>query len=266
MTAITPNKSFGVGFRHGQIMVRDADGYPLAASATIPYYGLFIETGKQLTVNDPDFRKITHVGADTVVQYDTLPPNEAASAELQVSGSDFDLDAALTGLVVHAMGESKRILINTDRKGYEKDVMFLAYQQSTVGGRRWRYFVMPSGVIAPRAIGFDDNPEVRTYPVTPHYVTYNEFGVPFTVLATGAQRAQFASGVSAGQPTWCAFLGNGTLTDFSFDTAMPAINNTCITVTIDGAVVSTGITYTTLKVTFTTAPATGKKVCIWYER
>jgi hypothetical protein len=265
MAQITPNKSFGIGFRHGQIMVRDTDGYPLATSATIPYYGLMLDTGKQLTITDPDFRKITHPGADTVQQYDTLPPIEAASAELQVAGADFDLDAALTGNTVFSMGESKRILVNSNLKGYEKDVMLLAYQQSTVGGRRWRYFVMPSGVIAPRAIGFDDNPEVHTYPVTPHYVTYNEFGVAFTALANGGAKAQLITGVSAGRPIWCAFLGNGTATDFTFDTAYPAISNTCITVTVDGAVVSTGITYTTAKVTFTTAPTTGKKVCIWYE-
>lgn len=266
MTPITPNRSFGVGFRHGQIMLRDADGLPHVTSSTTPYYGLIIDSGKQLTINDPDVRRITHGGADTVVEYDVLPPNEAASAELQVAGSDFDLDAALTGNLVVTEGDSVRMLVNTDLKGYEKDCMFLAFQQSTKGGRRWRYFVMPTGVIIPRAIGFDDNPEVRTYPVTPHYATQDEFGVAFTKLTTGGQRAQFITGISSGLPTWVAFLGDGTTTQFSFATDKPAINTTSIVVKVDGAKVTIGITPAVDGITFTTAPAAGKKVCVFYER
>lgn len=200
MSAITPNQARGVGFRMGQIMLLDpTTGYPVAPS-TAAYLGVQLSAGKVLELNSPDVRRITHTGGDGVVGLDFLPPQEGLSGTLQVSGTDFDLDALLTGNLVHTVGESKRLLAETSLRGYEKDVLALFYQAALTGGRRsWRYFIMPAATIVPFQAGMDDNPEARRYAVIPHYTTADEFQVPYTALTQGATRAQLITGVARGK-------------------------------------------------------------------
>jgi len=248
-----------VGLREVTIFALNASERPLAASTTVPYEGLTVLGAKLININDPEPRRITHFGDDHVMQLDVLPPQEAMTGELQTATVDDTLDALLASVISFtAAGEIKGLLLNTDDKGNEPQVGLLGFRQSldTAGARVWRAILFPLAVLVPRESNMDDNPEARSYPITPMIVTKHLWGPTFAVGTEGATKAQAVRLVSEGKPKIVAFLTDNATTTFTLPAAKPATAVGKIAVYLNGAV-STPSTVTTTAVAYATAPTTG---------
>ena len=262
MSAINPTGR-GVGFRHGQIIGIDTDGYPAATLAATPYLGYDIQGARQLTLTVPDFRKITHIGDDRVLQLDALPPNEGITGVLQVSGSDDNIDVLTTGQKSFSLGDSPVFLVGTDKQGYEQQVIFLAYRQSLdfTGPRRWEYYLCPKTLFVTKLPNFDDNPEIHEYSVIPQIVSAYPWGTAFSLTDEGATQAQVIRGLATGKPRLATWKADGATTVFTLPTA--AVDAGKVLAFVDG--VAATATLTTTTITFGVAPANGKKIICFYE-
>lgn len=273
MSAPTGIRS-GVGFRNAVIFPLTTTGLPEpgAASATA-YEGILVSGAKVLTINEPEPRRITHIGDDTVLTLDFLPPTEAATAELHTGKTNDPLDAAVSGVKAFTVGEMSMLGVATDQRGYEPQVGLIGYRQAqdtdpasaTYGLRAWDFRIMPKAWLYTRDNGYNDQPEDRVYSVTPAYCSAHLWGTAFSAGTEGMLRSQMLRGVSFGKPKMVAWKTDGTITAFNLPTAHPATATTKMTVWLDGALVSAGITKTVSAVTYAVAPATGKVLVCFYE-
>jgi hypothetical protein len=264
----------GAGLRFLQVMALDANGYP-AASGTTAYTGIIIQGAKNLTINDPEPRQVVHFGDDQVEQLQTLPPTEPITGELQVSKVNDVVDAVLTQAKQVTVGETQLMAIGHNKKGYENRVALLAYQASNeadeasenFGAPQWDFRLLPSCYVIPREGTLDENPTTRPYTVRPQFVSKHLWGVAFTTGTEGVTKAQGFRGVANGQPTVAAFKGNNTATQFALPADMPATSTTVMQVWKEGVLQTSGVaTLTTSQITFTTAPTTGARIVVFYER
>ncbi len=250
-------KRSGVGFRNAVIFALNADGLP-AASSTAAYEGIRAEGAKTLTINDPEYRRISHTGDDRLLQFDVLPALEGMTAELRVGRINDDLDAAVSGLSAFVVGEANLMLGGvTDQSGFEPTVGLLAYRQALDegGNRVWDARIFPRVTIAKREGGFDDNPEERAYTVTPALVTEHLWGTAFAEGVEGAAQGQVIRGVFQYKPKVVAWLGDNAEDTFLFPAAAPAAATAKVTVWIDGVLTTANLTVLTTSITFTTTPA-----------
>jgi hypothetical protein len=249
------------------VFALDSNGYPNAISATTPYQGVSVVGARLVNINDPEPRRITHFGDDHILQLDVLPPQEAMTGELQTATVNDDLDALLANVNSFAVDtEIKGLLLNTEKKGSEPQVGVLGYRQSldTNGNRVWRSIVFPKAVLVPRESNMDDNPEARSYPITPMIVTKHLWGTAFASGTEGATQAQAVRLVTAGKPKIIAWLGDGSTTTFTLPTAYPASSTSKMHVYDNGTLTPPTTTATTSLV-YTTAPANGHNITLVYE-
>lgn len=273
MTAPSTTRS-GVGFRYCNIFGLDANGYPAAGAVpATAYEGLLLSGAKTLTITDPEPRRIVHVGDDAPFALDVLPPNEAMSGELTISKRNDAVEAAITGKLSFAVGEYKFMAFGDDKRGFEAQVGLMAYRQSldtdpvssNFGKRIWELKIFPKVILVPRESGFDENPEARLYTVVPQFVTKHLWGTAVAAGTEGVTRAQGFGGVSEYHPKLVAWLADGTEDEFLFPTTAPAQATGKIVAWNNGVIVSTGMTPSVTKLTFTVAPIVAHVIVALYE-
>lgn len=269
-----PNKiSSGVGFRHAQVLLLDANGI-IYTTGTQAYEGLRISGAKALVINDPEPQQIQHMGDDTIFAVDSLPPTESITGELRAGKQSETLDAMLSDVNAVQVGESVLYPIGTDRRGDENQVALLAYRQAvdtdpsstTYGKRVWQLRLFPRCYVIPRESGFEDTPEDRSYSIRPQFINQYPWGIQLATATENTLRAQGFRGVAEYKPKIVAFVADGTETSFTLP--VPAANvskiKTWIVTTQGTGAVNTADTIGTAAITFTTAPTTGSLV-VWYE-
>lgn len=269
-----PNKiSSGVGFRHAQVLLLDANGI-VYTTGTQAYEGLRISGAKALVINDPEPQQIQHMGDDTIFAVDSLPPTESITGELRAGKQSETLDAMLSDVNAVQIGESVLYPIGTDRRGDENQVALLAYRQAvdtdpsstTYGKRVWQLRLFPRCYVIPRESGFEDTPEDRSYSIRPQFINQYPWGIQLATATENTLRAQGFRGVAEYKPKIVAFVADGTETSFALP--VPAANvskiKTWIVTTQGTGAVNTADTIGTTAITFTTAPTTGSLV-VWYE-
>ena len=263
-----------VGFRHCRIYKLDADGYLFADSATTPYEGSELSGPKTLEVTKAESRQISHTGADRVLATDVLPPMESVTAVITASGSDFAIEALLSGVNVVEHGEIKLLGQATDKQGSEPQFAILGFRQSldnATGVRRWDMIWLPMCRIIPSGHSMNDNPDEKTYNVYPTVVKKYPYGSAFAVATEGFTEAQYIDALAEYKPHALTFLGNNTATVFTLPTDKQAASTDKMAVY--HLVASTGVitdvtstvTLATDDVTFDTAPATGDSIFVVYE-
>jgi len=261
----------GVGLRKATIFALDASGYPAATNATA-YEGADISGAKVLEINDPEPRRITHVGDDRVLALDVLPPNEAISGTLTAGKINDVVAAILSPAKSFAVGEAKLYPVGHDERGDENQVALLIYRQaqdtdpdsSTYGARRWEFKLYPRVTIVEMEAGFSDNPEEHTYQLYPQLVTKHVWGTPLAAGTEGVTQAQVFRGISQYKPKLVAFKCNAAATEFLFPTDAPAVSTDKITYWVNG-VISTAATKATSGLSFATAPTTDAMLVVLYE-
>lgn len=265
--------SSGVGFRDLRIFALNADGYIDATSPSVAYEGLYLSGVRDLNINDPEPRLVTHLGDDGPFALDSLPPTEPVTGRL-VSGKQNDtIDALLTNTKSFAVGEMNLLGVGTNQRGFEPQVGLFAYRQAedtdpestSFGVRRWQFKIFPRVQAITLESGFQDTPEERAYIVRPSYVTRHIWGTAMTLATEGFLRSQLMRGVSQYKPKLIGFRADGTATVFSFSAASQAASTAKVVVWVDGVLQTSGITVTTASVTFAIAPTTLKNISIVYE-
>lgn len=266
-------KRSGVGFRNCTLYALDANGYPAAVDTT-PYEGIHAVGAKVLTINDPAYRVIDHIGDDSLIQIDQLPATSGATAELHLGRVDDALEAAISGLLPFTVGEMNLMLAGvTDQSGFELTVGLMGYQQALdeSGNRRWHAVWFPRCTIAKHESGLSDTPEDRMYNIVPSLATQHLWGAPFALGTEGTLRGQIVRGVSQYQPklvAWKDVLGGtaGGVT-FLFPTNAQAVSVNKIAVYVNGVLKTTNITKATTGITFTASyePPAGAVIVAVYE-
>lgn len=269
-----PNKiSSGVGFRHAQVLLLDANGI-IYTTGTQAYEGLRISGAKALVINDPEPQQIQHMGDDTIFAVDSLPPTESITGELRAGKQSETLDAMLSDVNAVQIGESVLYPIGTDRRGDENQVALLAYRQAvdtdpsstTYGKRVWQLRLFPRCYVIPRESGFEDTPEDRSYSIRPQFINQYPWGIQLATATENTLRAQGFRGVAEYKPKIVAFVADGTETSFTLPVSAANVSKikTWIVTTQGTGAVNTADTIGTTAITFTTAPTTGSLV-VWYE-
>jgi len=269
MTAPT-GVSSGVGFRNAVLFELDSSGYPKATSTTA-YEGKRISGEKTCTINDPDPRRISHIGDDSLVSIDMLPPTEAISGEMHTSKANGIIDAVISGQKLFTVGEASLFGVGTDKRGFEPQVAVLAYRQAqdtdpdspTFGLRAWDFRIMPKVVLYARENGFADSPEDRIYSLVPMFCTAHLWGTVFSEATEGFARCQMLRGLSWYKPKIVAWKGDNATVEFLFPTAAPAVSVSKVAVWKNGVAVTPTVAVN--KLTFSTAPATGDMIVAYYE-
>lgn len=263
----------GVGFRNVVLFGLNVTGTP-AATATTPYEGVKMSGAKTLTINDPEPRRMNHVGDDTLITIDVLPPIEALAGELHTGKIDDDVEALVTGQKKFSVGEAALFGVATEKRGYENQVGLLAYRQAqdtdpdspTFGMRLWDFRIMPKVILYTRDTGFTDQVEDHTYTVVPAKSGAHLWGTPFALATEGFKQAQMVRGVSRGKPKLVAFLADGVASAFNFPVDFPARNTASIVVWKNGTLVSTAMTATVTGITFTAPlPVANDVIVVFYE-
>lgn len=262
-------KRSGVGFRYAALFALNSSGY-LNATSTTAYEGVQAEGAKVLTINDPEYRRISHAGDDRLLQFDALPALEGMTAELRLGRVSDDLDALVSGLTAFTVGEMNMLLGGvTDLSGFEPTLALLAFRQALdeAGNRVWESRLMPRITVAKRETGFDDNPEERAYTVTPGLATKHVWGTALATGTEGATQAQVVRAVSQYKPKLVAWRGDGVTSVFNFPAAYQAQAVGKITVWVNGVLRTTNITKATTGLTFTASyePASLANITCLYE-
>lgn len=260
-------KRSGVGFRNCTLFALNASNLP-AATTIAAYEGITAVGAKTLTINDPAYRVITHIGDDRALQIDQLPATEGASAELHLGRVDDDFEAAISGLKSFVVGEMNMLGAGvTDRSGFEPTVGLLAYQQALddSGNRVWNSVMFPRCTMAKHQTGFSDAVEDRMYSVVPALAQSHIWGTAFATATEGATQIQIVRAVSQYKPVIVAYLGDGATVAFPLPAAKQAAATGKIAVWKNGVLVTAGLTKTTATLTFAVAPLVTDLLVVLYE-
>jgi len=262
---------YGSGFRQGRVYEIDqVTGRLKGNSSTVPYMGYNFTGNKAWGLTIPKQRRINHIDADRVGAADFLPPTEAASGNIAVGADNQVIDAILTGNSRVQIGEASMIADLSSNQGFEPLIALLLWQQSLDSVSRlraWRSFLIPRAKAIPMPSGFGDREIDGAYDVLMTPSSVNIFGASLSTSIDGATDAQLFRAMTAGRPAIAAWIGDGVVVDFVFPTTgySPARSIASVAVYKNGVLVTSGITVTTLKVTFAVAPAVDDDICIFWE-
>jgi len=264
----------GVGLRHVQVLALASDGYP-DATDTSAYDGIQISGAQSFEIDDPEPRQIVHLGDDSIIQMDYLPPEDPITGNLTVGKTNDDVDAVLTDTKQVTEGNIKLFGFGTDNRGDENQVIVLAFQQSlntdpdssSFGERRWEAKLFPRAYVVPAESGFTSDPEERSYSLWPQFVNSHAWGVDFAEGTEGFNRAQGVRMVSEYKPKLSSWQGDNAETEFDFPADYPAVSASSITVWVDGTEQTADMTAATDQLTFasTAIPTTDANIVALYE-
>ena len=265
--AQTSGKMLSEGARLAKVYMLNSSGTP-NASATTYYNGLKVETIKGFALNSKEPRVFTHVGQDRPLGIDYLPATEAMDGEISVGGDEFAVATAVMGTGVVEVGEAVGMHVQTSQSGYEPTVGLLVYQKAIdldSGLDRWRVFISAAAKMYFMPNGMNDNTTEHRYKVAPRISKYNLWGTALTLADDFCETSQGIFLMTEGKPELLAFKADGTEDEFLFPTDEPAISTSKISVWKNGVLLSAGITLSTTKVTFTSAPTAGDRIVVFYE-
>ena len=267
MTART-GKFLPIGMRFAAVFELDpVTGRPKATSATA-YSGLRWDGPLAFDLTVPQARIIPHPGADRNLRTAILPTKEVSSAVLRVSDHRFDIQSVLSGIPVGSVGEAKEFPWIHSRQGYEPTVGLLLYQQSQdldTGLLTWHSYIIPKCRCVAMPGSMNDNPGEITYQIAPTPSTQRLWGKTLTAVDDGYVDSAVFDYDSEGKPAVVGFKGDGVAVDFLFPTGEPALSIAKIEVYKNGVKVTTGMTPTVTKITFTVAPLATDVITVWYE-
>jgi hypothetical protein len=255
------------GLRYAVVFELNTNGTPKGAD-DVAYDGLQIQGSTAFELTIPDSRQLTGLGEDGITQVVFLPPNEGASARLNVEAADPNVSKLLDNTLIETLGEASLMGLATDRQGFEPQVALMVYQAARgllTGKTYWHSFIMPSAQVVRKSGGMNADKAVTTYQIAPNRVNKHLWGTPFSLATQGYLSTQIVEAWSNYPLRISAFLGDNTDTVFAFPTNAQAIQTTGIKVWVDDVLVTTGLTLATTGVTFGTAPAAGARIVILRE-
>jgi hypothetical protein len=235
-------------------------GYVKPGTMAAPYAGLHVQGARVVNINDPEPRKVTHVGEDRALGLTVLPATEFVSGELRTSKRNRTLDAILTGTAEITLGEMKLFGVGTDKRGYEPQVVLWAYSttqdsdeaSAASGTQLWDGLLMPKAMLVVREPNKDDNALEMAYSLNPYPVTRYPWGKAFAIATEKYLQAAALTSISAGKPRILSAVGDGTTAILAFPTGVVANSTAKISVFINGVLTTTNLTAATDKITFTT--------------
>jgi hypothetical protein len=244
-----------------------------AVDGGVGYYGVRHSGAKVLTITDPVPRVLAHVGDDSIINYQVLPPIEVLSGELRTDKTNDIVDAIIGNLKSSSVGEANIQGVITNQRGYELTVAALAYSaaqdsdpnSTNFGIPGWDFRIFPKVIIFQREPGYSAEANERMYSFTPLFATAHIWGKAFSLADDGYTRGQIIRGNSYYKPVIVSFLGDGTTEVFPFDYNRPAQSAGKVAVYVNGVLTTSGVTATEEGLTFTSAPALGDVIVVWYE-
>ncbi len=261
------------GDRYGVVFELDqTTGRIKATSATTPYTGMRFVGKKAFALSIPKNRRIYHIDADRVGAADFLPPTEGASATINTSADDFNLDELISGNKQVTLGEAKQLAMLTSNQGYEPVVGLFMFQQAIDYANRlraWRSFLAPRAKVIQQASGMGDREIDTQYDCVLIPSTTTALGVTLSTAIDGATDSQLFRLASRGRPAIAAWIGDGYTVDFNLEqpagTAAPALSTDKIVVVKNGIVQTVGFTKAVDKITFNTAPLSTDDLAVFWE-
>jgi hypothetical protein len=267
----------GAGLRAVYVFTLDAEGNPDGdQSGAVGYDGEKVSGARSLTSNVPDSQTIPHIGDDSVIAMDLLPPNELETASLTTAKTNLSLDAVLTGTLVDQLGSDNDIEMGgmaTDKQGQEVQVFMAATRQAldvepasaSFGQRRWVTKVYPSARVVPKGSsaeqgGADEN----TYNVVPTPVTETPWGEAFVIATHGYTQAQSLRMISENPILFVRWTGNATLDEFTLPATPISVAKTHVYVA-GSEVTPSAINTVTPSVTLASPPANAAVVVCFFE-
>lgn len=266
----------GVGARYAVVIPLDSDGLPsVNVTQAAPIQGSLVQGIKTMSHSDAEPQRITHYGDDLAFAQDSLPSAEVGS---------FTITTAKTNLVIDSMVEGNKTVTidnmqlrgaNSDKKGNEPQVSFMAYRQaldtqkgsSTFGKlRQWNVKIYGSTRITPQSQSFEQAATDKTYQATPTPTTTTIWNQVFNESTWGQTQSEYLEGVTDYQPRFNWYLGNGTLG--SFQLSHPPVDSDHLHVWIDGTLTTpsaVNVSATNPAFTLSPVPGVGKKVFVLLE-
>jgi hypothetical protein len=270
--AVTPTATgiqYGSGFRYGAAFALNTAGRIAGNSSSVPYMGSTFVGGKVWNLTVPKPRELYHVNADRVGAVDYLPPLTAATGVLNVSAANQVLDAILTGNKQVQIGQSETLAYLSSNQGYEPIIALHLWQQSLDSVSRlrsWRSFMIPRAKAVPINSGMADKEVDGQYDIMCNPSSVDMFGLALSVATDGCTDAQLFEVHSTGRPAIAAWVGDGYTTDFTFPAGYtPTIDVLSVACYVQGALQVAGITVSTTKIHFTSAPAALADITVFWE-
>lgn len=257
-----------VSFRGVQILAVDANGYPTVESAT-EYSGIRIIGAKSMTLNIPDWQRLTATGDDRVLAQFVLPAQEGVNGELRVGSLDMTAEALLTGITVKTVGEMKLLPFATEQADLP-DVWLLGWREaksvaSGDSGRGHFEHVLMRAKLTPLGGEWGERTtEERRYMITALVTSKWPWGEALVLGTDGCEEMQLAYGTSEYVPRLSAFEGDGTTTVFNL-VGKTAISTDKMPTYKNGTIVTTNLTKAVGSLTFTSAPTSGDKIVLFTE-
>lgn len=229
----------------------------------LPYYGLVLYGPKSLNLNVPEPRKITHVGQDRPLQVDWLPATEGMDAEVNVSATEVNVQAAVDGTKVQTIGTAKLVPVFSSKQGFNPSLgaWFTRQAENVDGDRRWESFIFNKSKVVYQPAGMSDGNAEPKYKIAPAIAKHKLWGEVWSDSDNGAETAQMGQMLSNGFPYLVGWQSGTSDVSFPFDTDKPAINtgNAILGVYVgssagDALVPSSDYTVAVTGITFLTAP------------
>jgi hypothetical protein len=257
-----------VSFRGVQLLAVDANGYPTVESAT-EYSGLRIVGAKALTLNIPDWQRLTATGDDRVLAQFVLPAQEGVTGELRVGAFDMTAEALVSGINVKTVGEMKALPFATEQADLP-DMWLLAWREaksvvSGDAGRGHYEWVLLRAKLTPLAGEWGERAtEERRYMVTAQVVSKWPWGEALVLGTDGCAEMQLAFGSAEYVPRLSAFEGDGATLAFTL-VGKTAISTDKMSVYNNGTAVVAGLTKAVGSLTWAGAPTNGAKIVLFCE-
>lgn len=271
--ANTSGEQYAVGMRHARVYNLDQSLAVPKATSTSVYEGLQIVGARAFELTIPDPRRIAHVGDDQVLATDMLPRQEPSSGVLRAARNDHDVVALLSGTTAFVVGESAGVGYGTSEQGSEPIIFALCYQQAkdaSTGARRYRaYFVLRTqAIINPNSM--NENAAEFEYNLLPSASSIHIWGSSFASGTEGFTSAEILEFMTEDIPHVAAWQGDGSETEFTFDTDRQATSTDKIhavySIASDGtATDESGETLAVTGITFGVAPTNGDYIVCFYE-
>lgn len=233
----------GAGLRAVRLYELDTASQLLKpGTMAVPYGGVHLQGAHVLNINDPEPRRITHLGEDRPLGLTILPATEFVSGELRSAKRNLTVDALVSGTAVVETGEIPLFGIGTDRRGYESQVCVLAYSVSqdadedsaAAGQQLWDILILPKAKIIQRQGNRDDNAIEMPYTLSPFPTTKYPWGMSFSMSVEKYKTAAALSGVTVGLPLFLSAIGDNTTAKLTFPTGTVAIDDVKVAVFVNG--------------------------------
>lgn len=259
---------WGVGLRRAMVFPLDADGN-LQPSSTSAYEGIELIGPRAFDLTTPASRRIPNLGNDRVRDVIFLPPTDPVTGELRAGYVQHDLILEAAGITGQTVGEALVTPLLTDAQGSEVDVALLLTQigHNADGSTNWNTYLIPKARLVFSPASMNDNALEVKYDLAISTSTKHIWGKALDPVTDGVSEMAVASMHTVGKPAIVAWKADGTEDEFLFPTDKPALATAKVALfnATTGAAITTGITVTSTKITFSVAPTANTILVAKYE-